>query len=47
MKKNPENKSFVITTLLCLVPMALGLALYARLPEQLPTHWDWQGNVNG
>ena len=47
MKKTPENKSFVITTLLCLVPMALGLALYARLPEQLPTHWDWQGNVNG
>ena len=47
MKKNPENKSFVITTLLCLVPMALGLALYARMPEQLPTHWDWQGNVNG
>ena len=47
MKKNPENKSFVITTLLCLVPMALGLALYARLPEQQPTHWDWQGNVNG
>ena len=47
MKKNPENKSFVITTLLCLVPMALGLALYARLPEQLPTHRDWQGNVNG
>ena len=47
MKKNPENKSFVITTLLCLVPMALGLALYARLPEQLPTHWDGQGNVNG
>ena len=47
MKKNPENKSFVITTLLCLVPMALGLALYACLPEQLPTHWDWQGNVNG
>lgn len=47
MKKNPENKSFVITTLLCLAPMALGLALYARLPEQLPTHWDWQGNVNG
>ena len=47
MKKNPEHKSFVITTLLCLVPMALGLALYARLPEQLPTHWDWQGNVNG
>lgn len=47
MKKNPENKSFVITTLLCLVPMALGLALYAHLPEQLPTHWDWQGNVNG
>ena len=47
MKKNPENKSFVSTTLLCLVPVALGLALYARLPEQLPTHWDWQGNVNG
>lgn len=47
MKKNPENRSFVITTLLCLVPMALGLALYARLPDQMPTHWDWQGNVNG
>ena len=47
MKKNPENRSLVIGTLLCLVPMALGLALYPLLPDQVPTHWDWQGNVNG
>lgn len=26
--------------------IASGIA-YPRLPEQVPTHWDWQGQVNG
>jgi len=27
--------------------MAMGLAVYDRLPETLPTHWGFNGEVNG
>ncbi len=33
--------------MLCLLPMAMGLAVYDRLPETLPTHWGFSGEVNG
>lgn len=41
MKKN--NKTLILTTLLCLLPILLGLALYDRLPEQIAVHWNSAG----
>lgn len=34
---------------LCFVVLAAGVAvwLYPRLPTEVPTHWDFQGRVNG
>lgn len=37
MKKNHET--LILTTLLCLLPILLGLALYDRLPDQIAVHW--------
>ena len=37
MKKN--NKTLILTTLLCLLPILLGLVLYDRLPDQIVVHW--------
>lgn len=37
MKKN--NKTLILTTFFCLLPILLGLALYDRLPDQIAVHW--------
>lgn len=42
-----EKIELLLTTLVCLIPIAVGLILYNRLPDQIATHWDAQGNVNG
>lgn len=45
MKLN--KKLLILTTLLCLLPILAGLAVYSRLPEQVPTHFDLSGTPNG
>lgn len=45
MKLN--KKLLILTTLLCLLPILAGLAVYSRLPEQVPTHFDLNGTPNG
>ncbi|MBR2760599.1 MAG: SdpI family protein [Solobacterium sp.] len=44
MKKN--KTLLIITTALCLLPIALGLLLWNRLPEQIPVHWNFQGEAD-
>lgn len=39
----PEKKRMILTTALCLLPVLAGLALYSRLPQQVPTHFDFSG----
>ncbi|MFB0921203.1 MAG: SdpI family protein [Oscillospiraceae bacterium] len=41
--KNKVNTQSILSTLVCLLPVALGLLLYKKLPEQLPTHFDING----
>jgi uncharacterized membrane protein len=38
------NKTLIITTILCLLPIILGIAVYDRLPDQVAIHFDSQGN---
>ena len=45
MKLN--KKLLILTTALCLLPILAGLAVYSRLPEQVPTHFDFNGTPNG
>lgn len=37
----------VITTAITLLPILIGLILWNRLPEQLPSHWGLSGEVDG
>ena len=39
-----NKKTLILSTLLCLLPILLGLALYEQLPAQLPIHFDFTGN---
>ena len=40
-------KLLVITSIIILLPMVVGVILWNRLPEQIPTHWNAQGEVDG
>ena len=45
LKKN--KATLIITTLIMLLPMVIGLILWNRLPEQIPSHWGINGEVDG
>ena len=45
MKNN--KREILLTSLVCLLPLFAGAALYPRLPETMATHWDFSGNANG
>ncbi len=38
--------TLIITTLVMLIPMLVGLLLWNRLPEQIPSHWNIHGEVD-
>lgn len=42
-----NKKLLILTSVIMLIPMAIGLLLWNRLPEQIPSHWDINGNVDG
>lgn len=44
-KKN--KKLILITSIITILPIFVGLILWNRLPEQIPTHFDSNGDPNG
>lgn len=43
-----RNKGLLIlTTVVILIPMLVGLLLWNRLPDQIPTHWNIDGEIDG
>jgi len=43
-----KNKGMLIlTSFVILIPVLIGLLLWNQLPEQIPTHWDINGEVDG
>ena len=42
-----NRKMLIVTTLICLLPLLAGALVYSRLPEQVATHFDLQGNPDG
>lgn len=38
--KDEMKKTDIITTLLCLIPFLIGIAVYSAMPEQMPIHFD-------
>ena len=45
IKKN--LKVLILTTVVMLLPILAGLILWNQLPEQMPTHWNASGEVDG
>ena len=45
IKKN--WKILAITSLVILMPIIAGIILWDRLPQQMPTHWNAEGQVDG
>ena len=45
IKKN--LKVLIITSVILLLPILAGLLLWNQLPEQMPTHWNAAGEVDG
>ena len=45
IKKN--LKLLIITSLIILIPIFVGLILWNQLPEQMPTHWNVSGEIDG
>ena len=41
--KSKSNAQALLSTLVCLLPVILGLVLYKKLPAQLPTHFGIDG----
>ena len=46
MMKNNKFK-LIISTIVILLPILVGLILWDKLPEQVPTHWGIDGNPDG
>ena len=38
------DRTLVLTTLVCILPILFSLSVYDRLPEQVPIHFDASGN---
>ena len=45
MKAIPK-RTLLVTCILILLPMFFGLALWNRLPERMPTHFDFSGTAD-
>ena len=41
-----NKKLIVITTVICLLPMFLGITLYDLLPDIIPSQWDSAGEIS-
>ena len=42
-----NKKRWILTTLICLLPIVAGALLYSRLPETMATHWNLSGEPDG
>lgn len=45
--KSINKRTLVLTSVVILLPMFLGLALWNKLPEEVPTHFDFSGTPDG
>ena len=42
-----NKRTLILTSIVILMPMLVGLALWNRLPERMPTHFNFSGEVDG
>ena len=46
MIKRNKGK-LILTSVIILLPVFIGLILWKRLPDKIPTHWNAEGVVDG
>lgn len=44
---NHSKKTYILTIIVCLLPIIAGAIFYNRIPDEIATHWDFDGNPNG
>ena len=44
---NKMKRTRILTTIVCLIPVILGIILYPVLPDTIATHWTFGGEANG
>ena len=42
-----NKKKLILTSIVILLPIIIGLILWNKLPDKLPTHWNAEGVVDG
>ena len=42
-----NKKKLILTSVVILVPIIIGLILWNKLPDKIPTHWNAAGEVDG
>ena len=42
-----NKRIWIWTSLICLIPIVVGAAVYSRLPETVATHWNLSGEPDG
>ncbi len=47
MEKFKKFATPILTTLITLLPIVYGLIIWDKLPEQVPTHWNAAGEIDG
>ncbi|MDE7312311.1 MAG: SdpI family protein [Eubacterium sp.] len=49
MKVNHKrgNRQWILSSILCLLPLFVSVLLYEKLPEQMAVHWNMAGEANG
>lgn len=40
-------KNIIITSFIVILPMLCGFIIWDKLPSKLPTHWNFQGEIDG
>ena len=45
IKKN--LKTIIISSIVTILPMFAGFLMWHKLPEKLPTHWNFEGEIDG
>lgn len=41
-----DKRILILSIIICLLPMALGIAFYDKMPEQMPIHFNMRGEVD-
>lgn len=45
--KKTINRTMIITSIICLIPFLISIIFYNSLPDQVATHFDFQGRPDG